>query len=375
MAGIYIHIPFCKKICYYCDFYKSRNLSLEKNFLKALQDEIFLRRDYLSNERVETIYFGGGTPSILSAAEVSVLLDSLAGTFSLSNDPEITFECNPEDLTWKYLKGLKKAGINRLSIGCQSFYDKHLRLMNRRHDAEKAKESVLLADKAGFKNISVDLIYGFPEMTQGEWENNLNTALSLPVKHLSAYILNIEKNTVFNKWLQKGKINLPKDHEVIAQYHLLVEKTKETEMIHYEISNFGKSKYFSRHNLLYWSRQKYLGLGPSAHSYDIVSRQWNIADLVRYTNEASRKKVSFEREVLDIKMQFNDYILTTLRTMWGADIDWLKIHFPAGIVNSFVRTMKKWIHSGHVRERNGHLILTDQGILLSDRILSECMVG
>ncbi|MCD6202041.1 MAG: radical SAM family heme chaperone HemW [Bacteroidales bacterium] len=373
MAGIYIHIPFCRKICYYCDFYKSRSLSRKRDFLKALLKEITLRKNYLLDEQIETVYFGGGTPSVLSAVEAGILLDTLAGKFSFSAATEITFECNPEDLTESYLTDLGKAGINRLSIGCQSFYDKHLQMMNRRHDAKKAKESVLLAEKTGFENISMDLIYGLPEMTPGEWENNLSVALSLPVQHLSAYILTIEEKTVFYKWQQKGKINLPKDGDVINQYNLLVEKTKAEGMVHYEISNFGRENYFSRHNLLYWQGKKYLGLGPAAHSYDRVSRQWNVADLDKYIDGIRNGEPCFEKEMPDKKMQFDEYILTTMRTMWGADIYWLKTHFPSGITQSFEETMKKWIQSGHVREQDGHFILTDEGILLSDRILSECM--
>ncbi len=373
VAGIYIHIPFCRKICYYCDFYKSRSLSRKRDFLQALLKEISFRKDYLTDEKIETVYFGGGTPSVLTAAETGRLLDTLAGEFSFSGAPEITFECNPEDLTEGYLTDLRKTGINRLSIGCQSFYDKHLQLMNRRHDAKKAEESVLLAEKTGFQNISVDLIYGLPEMTPEEWEYNLTVALSLPVKHLSAYILTIEKKTVFHKWLQKGKITLPKDGDVINQYKLLVEKTKAEGMLHYEISNFGRENYFSRHNLLYWQGKRYLGLGPAAHSYDGVSRQWNISALDKYIEGIRTGKPYFEKEIPDRKMQFDEYILTSMRTMWGADFHWLKAHFHAGITQSFEKTMKKWKQTGHVREEDGHFILTDEGILLSDRILSECM--
>ncbi len=374
MAGIYIHIPFCKKICYYCDFFKSRELSLKEDFLNALRKEIALRRDYLQDEAVETVYFGGGTPSVLSVPEVSQILETLAGAFSITKDAEITFECNPEDLTGDYLKGLRETGINRLSIGCQSFYDKHLKLMNRRHDAAKGRETVTLANEAGFANISVDLIYGFPEMTLKEWENNLDEVLSLPVRHLSAYILNVEENTVFDKWLQKGKISLPEDREVVAQYQMLVEKTGDAAMIHYEISNFGKERYFSRHNMLYWNRRKYIGLGPGAHSYDLESRQWNVENVTAYIEGLERGEVTGEKEKLDIKMQFNDYIITALRTMWGADIEWMKSFFPEKMVKDFIKNMNRMRQSGLAREKDDHLILTDQGIMISDTILAECMI-
>ena len=374
MAGIYIHIPFCKKICYYCDFYKKRDTGSHGDFIKALKKEILLRKDYPGQELIETVYFGGGTPSVLLPEEVQILLDALYSTFTFVDHPEITFECNPEDLNPEYLKALKLIGINRLSIGCQSFDDRDLLLMNRRHNAGKSIDSVIMAHEAGFNNISIDLIYGFPGMTTEGWEKNLETALSLPIQHLSAYILTIEGKTVFNKWLKNGKIHLPDDKEIIKQYHILTEKAGNAGMIHYEISNFGKKNYFSRHNQIYWQQKKYIGLGPSAHSYDLYSRQWNIADTREYILKINREEVPCEKEIINEDMRFDEYVLTSMRTMWGIDLSWMKDHFITRKIDDLVNTLERWEKTGYVRKRADHYFLTDKGILLSDKILADCMI-
>ena len=374
VAGIYIHIPFCKKICYYCDFYKKRNTRSHEDFIKALIKEIILQKNYAGQELIETVYFGGGTPSVLLREEVQILLDTLYSTFTFVDNPEITFECNPEDLNPEYLKALKVTGINRLSIGCQSFDDRDLLLMNRRHNAGKAIDSVTMAYEAGFDNISIDLIYGFPGMTTDRWGKNLETALSLPIQHLSAYILTIEEKTVFNKWLKSGYIHLPDDREIIKQYQILTRKTQNAGMIHYEISNFGRENYFSRHNLIYWQQKKYIGLGPSAHSYDLYSRQWNIADTGEYILRINRGEVPCEKEIINENMDFDEYVLTSMRTMWGIDLSWMKDHFAAQKIDDLVDTLEKWEKTGYVRKKADHYFLTDKGILLSDKILAECMI-
>ncbi len=374
MAGIYLHIPFCKKICYYCDFYRSRDLSMKGSFLEALLKEIGMREREGEEEVFETVYFGGGTPSVLSAGEVEKILQALHDHYRIAAQAEITFEANPEDLDRPYATGLLGAGVNRISIGCQSFRDSDLQLMNRRHDAATAVKAVEEAASAGFTNISVDLIYGLPQLTPEEWKKNITRALQLPVKHLSAYLLTFEAGTVFGKWLKTGKIMPPAEETVIAQYRDLVERTREKGFIHYEISNFGEEGFFSQHNLLYWSRKKYLGFGPSAHSYDLQTRQWNVSDLKRYI-ECAGGDGCREKEVLHIKEQYNDYVLTALRTMWGVEREVLKRDFPGEMETLFLRSVQKWIVTDHVREKEGKYILTDKGILVSDTIISECMAG
>lgn len=349
-------------------------MSLKSDFLKTLKKEISLRKNYLKEDDIDTVYFGGGTPSVLSPEETGNILDVLNGTFHFVNIPEITFECNPEDINRKYLNGLKKIGINRLSIGCQSFSNRDLTLMNRRHDAKKSYEAVREAHEVGFDNLSVDLIYGIPGMTLEEWKNNLDIALNLPVKHLSAYLLTVEENTVFAVWKQKGKITLPDENSIISQYQMLVKETKDKDFIHYEISNYGKENYFSKHNRMYWDQGKYLGLGPSAHSFNSVSRQWNTRDLIKYISETEKGKVPYEKEILSEKMRFNDYVLTSMRTMWGTELARLKRYFPDTFVEYFLSTVRKWGKTGHIIEKEGRFMLTNKGILLSDAILAECML-
>lgn len=342
--------------------------------MKALKKEISIRKNYLGENNIDSVYFGGGTPSVFSPEEVGSILKVINGTFYIVRNPEITFECNPEDVNHTYLNGLKNIGINRLSIGCQSFSDTDLTIMNRRHNAKKSLEAVRDAYDAGFDNLSIDLIYGIPGMTLEDWENNLNIALNLPVKHLSAYLLTVEENTVFAVWKRQSKIALPDENMIIKQYQMLVKETKDKDFIHYEISNFGKENFFSKHNMMYWNQGKYLGLGPSAHSFNTVSRQWNTTNLVRYISEAEKGEVSCEKETLNEKMRFNDYVLTSLRTMWGTDLTWLKKHFPETFVQYLKYTVNKWKKTGHIIEKEDHIILTDLGILLSDAILSECML-
>ena len=371
MPGIYIHIPFCKKICYYCDFFKSRDLDRKESFLKALQKELTERAGEGSDETFQTVYFGGGTPSVLSPGEVEELLEAVYKNYRISEEAEITFEANPEDVEVQYARELLKAGINRISIGCQSFLERDLQLMNRRHNAEGSLQAVLTAAEAGFRNISIDLIYGLPQLTQEEWENELERALALPVQHLSAYLLTFEKGTVFGKWLEKGKIHIPPEESIVEQYNALIRMTKGKGFVHYEISNFGKEGFFSRHNMLYWSREKYLGFGPSAHSYDLRERKWNVSDLKKYVRQ---KEWVAGREKLSDNDHFNDYLLTSLRTIRGADRQYMEKTFGPEMTGSFLRSVAGWIATGHITEDNGKYRLTDKGILVSDTIISDCMI-
>ena len=339
--------------------------------MNALLQELAERAGEGSDETFQTVYFGGGTPSVLSPGRVEELLDAVYKNYRISENPEITFEANPEDIDVQYARELLKAGINRISIGCQSFLDRDLQLMNRRHNASRSIQAVLTAAEAGFRNLSIDLIYGLPQLTQEEWERELKKVPGLPVQHLSAYLLTFEKGTVFGKWLEKGKIKSPAEENIVEQYNALIRMTKENGFIHYEISNFGKKGFFSRHNLLYWSREKYLGFGPSAHSYDLSERKWNVSNLKRYMQQKERVA---GREKLSDTDHFNDYLLTSLRTMWGVDRQYVEKTFGPDMAGSFLRSVTGWISTGHVTEAKGNYRLTDKGILVSDTIISDCMI-
>ncbi len=373
-AGIYLHIPFCKRICYYCDFYRRRDLRLKDAFLQALEHEVHVRAPHWKEERFTTIYFGGGTPSLLKKEELQHLLDLLHSFFHIEEKAEVTLEANPEDLNREYLKELLRIGFNRLSVGVQSFQDDLLRLMNRRHDAAKAEKVLREAADAGFKNITADLIYGIPGLEPEMWEEDLRKMFGLPVQHLSAYLLTFEERTVFGKWLEQGRIMRPQEETVLQQYRLLRKLSEEHGFVHYEISNLGREGFFSQHNLLYWQGGKYLGLGPSAHSYDGSTRRWNLADLEGYLKAKERgEEPPYEKERADERIRFNDLLLTRLRTMWGIDMAAAEEQWPAVITEPARRTLEKWIKTGHVERKGTVYRLTGEGMFLSDTIISECM--
>jgi len=374
MAGIYIHIPFCKSKCAYCDFFSVATLNRKEEFLQALAKEIELQKNYLGTENLKTIYFGGGTPSVLSIQELEFILSIINKYHTLEIGTEITLEANADDLDYSYLKDLRKIGINRLSIGAQSFIDRHLVLMKRRHNAKKAIEVIDQAQKAGFKNICADLIYGLPEMTMPEWEYNLDQLLKLNIQHISAYHLTIEPNTLFNKWVGLGKINLPTDVESTKQFELLIEKTKNKKFIHYEISNFALDGFFSKHNSSYWKNEKYLGLGPSAHSYNLTSRQWNISSLQKYIARITQGEIPFEIENLTKNDRYNDYILTSLRTMWGTDLNKVENDFGKLYFNFLIKSSAPFFESNHLKKSDNKISLTENGIFISDHIFRALLI-
>jgi oxygen-independent coproporphyrinogen III oxidase len=369
MAGLYIHIPFCKSKCAYCDFFSVATLNRKDEFLQALVKELELQRSYLEGENLKTIYFGGGTPSVISIRELEFILSQIKKYHTVDRDAEITLEANPDDLDSVYLKDLRSIGINRLSIGVQSFIDKHLVLMKRRHNAKKAIEVICEAQKAGFTNISADLIYGLPEMTMKEWNYNLDQLLDLNIQHISAYHLTIEPNTLFNKWVGFGKIKLPNDLKSTKQFELLIEKTKSKKFIHYEISNFALDGFFSKHNSSYWRNEKYLGLGPSAHSYNLTSRQWNISSLPKYITLISQGEIPCEIEKLTNNDRYNDYILTSLRTMWGADINKVENDFGKLYFDFLIKSSASFLESKHLKKTDNIIGLTEKGVFISDHIL------
>lgn len=327
MAGIYIHIPFCKSPCNYCNFHFSTSLAQKNDFVEALLTEIKLQNIYLGLETVDTIYFGGGTPSLLEADDLEKIFTSLYKEFNISETAEITFEANPDDITKEKLQVWKQNGINRLSIGTQSFIERDLQFMKRAHTAEEAKKSITLAAESGFENITIDLIYGVPNQTEMDWLSNLSTAMSLPIQHLSCYALTVEEDTILYHDIRKGKTPAPVDENASSHYDILMAFALENGMEHYEISNFCKPGFESKHNASYWQNKTYLGLGPSAHSFKRISRQWNVANNKKYIDSLKENKLAFEEETLSKTDQLNEYIMTGLRTKWGIDLSYIETQF------------------------------------------------
>lgn len=371
MSGIYIHIPFCKKRCHYCDFYKSVDLLQVDSFLAALSQEIFLRKDYLNERIISTIYFGGGTPSILSAKQLCEILDLIRTTYTVLSEAEITMEANPDDLSAEYLKEIKSIGINRLSIGIQSFSDKYLIFMGRRHSAMQAIEAVKMSQSVGFENISIDLIYGIPGMSVKQWKENLQQAFQLNVQHLSAYHLTFHKGTQFWKQLTKGYIREIDEDESIIQFETLIEEAKKNDFIHYEISNFALDGFFSRHNTSYWNQTEYLGLGPSAHSYNKATRFWNVSSVKKYLQHIDNKSIAGKLETLSINDKFNDYLLTRLRTCWGISKNQLLQQFGSKYFQYFEQKIIHYISLGFIEESNDNVYITKKGLFISDSIIEE----
>lgn len=375
MAGIYFHIPFCKVKCSYCDFYKTTNNSSIDELVKALQLELWLRRDYLGFEKIETIYFGGGTPSLLSINQIDKLLTACKSVFKVGHDAEITLEANPDDITIDYLKGLLQIGVNRISIGIQSFSPTDLKLMKRRHNPSQATGAVQMAKKAGFTNISVDLIYGVPNMTFGQWQQNLEQVFALKVQHLSAYHLTYHQGTTLFDDLKKGKISEIDEEWSVAQFDELVKQAKKHGFIHYEISNFALDGFFSRHNSAYWKQTGYLGLGPSAHSYNKENRQWNVASLTKYLAAIKNNEIPFTREQLTINERYNDYVITSLRTMWGTDLNYIETEFGSGFLSYITKEAEKYLNSKQLIQEGKKLKLAHRGMLTSDAIMSDLLIA
>lgn len=374
MAGIYIHIPFCRQKCYYCDFYKTVNTSLKQKFLTLLNEEAKVRKNYLENESVETIYFGGGTPSVLTPSELDDILRNIAGNYNVATDAEITFEANPDDLTPEYLHEIKDTGVNRLSIGIQAFQNEHLKKMNRRHDAVQAEAVVRNAVKTGFNNISVDLIYGLPGLTDQQWKESLDRVFQLPVHHLSAYHLTYHEGTPFFTWLKKGTLKELSENESVNQFNVLIEMAEKAGFEQYEISNFAKDELYSMHNSSYWLGKKYLGLGPSAHSYNLLSRRWNVSHVESYVRGLEAGSDYFEEEILSKKDHYNEYILTRIRTKWGVVLSDVQQNFGTELYEYMLKQIEKYKKSGLVLVSDGKLLLSKEGLFVSDEIMGDLMI-
>ena len=369
MTGIYIHIPFCRKACYYCNFHFSTSLRRKDEFIAALLKEIELQRDYLV-EPVESIYFGGGTPSILSTNDIELIMQTVLQNYQLAGEREVTLEANPNDMELSKVARWKQLGINRLSIGIQSFRDKDLQYLARTHDGKEALQAIEIAQKAGFNNLTVDLIYGIPTLSNQDWFSNLQTVLALGIPHISAYNLTVEPRTALDALIKKNKRQEPEEERGARQFEILMEVMKAQGYLHYEISNFCRRNMFSRHNCGYWQGKHYLGLGPSAHSYQGQTRQWNIAHNGKYIEALQQGKVPAEMEILDPKQKWNEYIFTSLRTMWGCDLTYLREH-PASYYNEFWTQARKYLQKGLLRQDENALILTDKGRLIADYIIAD----
>lgn len=359
MSGIYIHIPFCKQACHYCDFHFSTSLKKKDEMVLALANEMELRAIEFKDEVVETIYFGGGTPSILEIQDLRFLIDEVYRNYTVSENPEITVEANPDDLTETRITELSHNRINRLSIGIQSFFEDDLKLMNRAHNSAEAKKCLEIATKY-FDNISIDLIYGVPNMSNEKWLQNIETALSFNVPHISSYALTVEPKTALHTFIQKGIIPPPDDEVAQEHFHLLVDKLEENGFIHYELSNFGKSTYLSKNNSSYWLGEKYIGIGPSAHSYNGISRSWNISNNTLYLKSISENILPSETETLTKTDRYNEYVMTGLRTIWGISLDRIETEFG--------KTYLDYLNKQSYNYIEDHLLFVDDNILRTTKI-------
>ena len=423
MAGIYIHIPFCKSKCGYCGFYSLPSLRLKDRFLEALKQEIVLRKDYLEGidalaqpsmsyrttagvsvsmdgwprhdmPSVNTIYFGGGTPSLLTADEIREILHLINTTFPVASNAEITLEANPDTLSLEYLQALHKLGINRLSIGIQSFFDNDLQYLSRKHDSHHAQQCLDWAKLAGFNNISIDLIYGLPTSNAEQWNQNLDIFFAYDLPHLSAYALTLEPNSILTKQIELGKALPVNEDDALRDYDILCRRAKENGYLHYEISNFCRRGMHSKHNASYWFGTPYLGLGPSAHSYDGTSRQWNVANVEQYTaasrhceearrsnpedslsrlprfarNDANRVQ---EKETLTAEQHYNEYVMLRLRTHWGIDLKWLKREMGEHFSSYCEKKAQTLIAQGKLTQTREFLYLTDEQMLFADGVAEE----
>ena len=368
MAGIYLHIPFCKQACHYCDFHFSTNTRQRSAMVQAMAREVALQQDYLGGEEITTIYLGGGTPSLLTEAELVQLLEAVYRYFPIVAFPEVTLEANPDDLKMDQLIMLQRVGINRLSIGIQSFHEPHLRYLHRAHTAEEAARGVQQAQEVGFGNISIDLIYAIPAEDHRIWQQDLAQAVTLQPQHISSYCLTIEEKTVFGRWQQQGKLKTVSDEFAAEQFELMITTLTQAGYHAYEVSNFCQPGFYSRHNSSYWQDEKYLGIGPSAHSYDGQSRQWNVAHNAKYLQALATAQLPYQREVLSRYDHINELVMTGLRTQWGCNLDKLKAQYRYDVYKENYAYVNQLMAEGKAKLQENRLVLTQQGRLVADGI-------
>ena len=366
---IYLHVPFCKQKCSYCNFHFSTSLNYKEEMVAAIKKEIGLRRGEWDGQDLKSLYFGGGTPSILTVDELQSIVDEVLKYYTFDSEIEITLEANPDDLDQQFLKGLSKTPFNRLSIGTQSFFDEDLKLMNRAHNSGEAESSIKRAQDFGFENISIDLIYGAPTSNFEIWKQNLDKTIELQVPHVSSYALTIEPKTALHTWISQGKIAAPKEAEQHEEFFYMSDFLKGHGFDHYEISNFGKPGFHSKHNSAYWKYQAYLGIGPSAHSYNGRNeRSWNIANNQLYMNSLNKGVVPRETEVLAEKEQFNERLMIGLRTTWGVDLSAMRAQFSAELLEYFHHEIKSKLEDGLLVIENDHLVIPEKHWFLADGI-------
>ena len=370
MSGIYIHIPFCKQACHYCDFHFSTSMKKKDDMVLAIAKEIQMRKNEYENEIIETIYFGGGTPSVLTLAEINFLIAAVYANYAVAENPEITLEANPDDLSSERIIEWSKSKINRLSIGIQSFFEEDLQLMNRAHNSVEAKKCLEEATQY-FDNISLDLIYGIPGMSNEKWKQNIETALRFGIPHISSYALTVEPKTALNKLIQTGKVAKPNDKVAQEHFAVLVATLEANDFIHYELSNFGKENYFSKNNSAYWLGKKYIGVGPSAHSYNGISRSWNVSNNSIYLKSIRENIVPHEMEILSITDRYNEYVMTGLRTIWGVSLERIGTEFGGEYLNHLNKQTRKFLNDGLLCIENGILKTTPKGKFLTDGIASD----
>lgn len=373
MAGIYLHIPFCKTRCIYCDFYSTTRSELKSRYVQALCRELEMRKGYLKGENIETVYFGGGTPSQLEEGDFRQLFETIQKCYGMESCREITLEANPDDLSKEYLQILSTLPFNRLSMGIQTFDDTTLKLLKRRHDARTAIEAVDRCRQAGFSNISIDLIYGLPGETKERWENDLRQAIDLNVEHISAYHLIYEEDTPIYKMLKQHQVSEVDEDSSLEFFTLLIERLQKAGFEHYEISNFCRPGKYSRHNTSYWQGISYLGCGPSAHSFDGMTREWNVSSIDLYIKGIEENRRAFEIEHLDQATRYNEFIITTIRTVWGTPIEKLKQTFGNELWEYCRKMAAPYLENGKLEEHDGALRLTREGIFISDSIMSDLL--
>lgn len=373
MAGIYLHIPFCKKACHYCDFHFTTSLKYKNELLDAMNTELHLRKDYLKQE-VETIYFGGGTPSVISTDELERLINTSTSLFTVDPKAEITMEANPDDLDRQKVQELRHSPVNRFSIGIQSFFEEDLLWMNRAHNAAEAESSVKRVQDAGFENITIDLIYGYPLLTNEKWISNIRKVIDLQIPHISAYSMTVEPQTALASFIKKGKQANMNDSQSAEQFIILMDMLEEAGYEHYEISNFAKPGSYSRHNSNYWKGVTYLGIGPSAHSFDGESRQWNVANNAKYIDALLKNSLPSESEVLSTENKLNEYIMTSLRTIWGMSLSHVEREFGSDYQKMVFESLQQFLDKGWVISKENNITLTRQGKLYADHIAAELFI-
>lgn len=370
MSGIYIHIPFCKQACHYCDFHFSTSMGKKDAMVNAICKELELRKSEFEDETVATIYFGGGTPSVLQTNEIELILNSVRTNYTIIDNPEITLEANPDDLSEEKIVQLAASSINRLSIGIQSFFEEDLKLMNRAHNAAEAEKSLQLA-RQHFDNISIDLIYGMPNMSLARWKENIDKALGYGIPHISSYALTVEPKTALAKFVEKGLVSPASDEEAQEHFNLLNETLLDAGFDCYEISNFGKPGYYSKNNSAYWQQKKYIGIGPSAHSFDGVRRGWNINNNPKYIKSIEQDILPMEVEVLSATDKYNEYIMTGLRTIWGVSLSRIATEFGPKFKEYALLQADKFIEEHLLYLDDEILKTTKKGMFLADGIAAD----